>query len=74
MKDTISKRIDAVTEIQTEYLGAVLPIPKSVKIELTSRCNFQCTFCANRHRDRHGLADMDWKLYTKVVNEMADAG
>jgi len=36
---TITQRIDAITKISPEYLGAVLPAPKSVKIEITANCD-----------------------------------
>jgi len=70
--DTISKRIDAVTEIQPEYMAAVLPVPKSVKIELTGRCNFACGFCA--HHLREDKRDMDWNFFKNITTEMYNYG
>lgn len=70
--DTITKRIDHITEIQQEYLDIVLPPPKSVKIELTSRCNFACGFCA--HRMRTDKLNMEWDFYTRITQEMRDCG
>lgn len=69
----ITDRIDAITRIPASYLQARLPAPKSVKIELTSQCNYRCGFCAHRLRlkDR-GV--MDWDLYTKLIEEMVAAG
>lgn len=69
---SITKRIDAVTEIQREYLDTVVPAPKSVKIELTSRCNFACGFCA--HRLRNDKLEMDWNFYKRITKEMLDCG
>lgn len=69
---SITKRIDNVTEIQEEYLSVVLPAPKSVKIELTSRCNFACGFCA--HRMRTDKLNMEWDFYTRITQEMLDCG
>ena len=70
---TITSRIDAVTRIPGRYLAAHLPAPRSVKIELTSQCNYRCGFCAHRLRmkDRGG---MERAFYERIVGEMADAG
>src|SRR3972149_2758727 len=55
--DRITDRIDAITGIPPEYRHAILPAPKSVKIELTSQCNYRCGFCAHRLRmkERGGM-------------------
>ena len=47
----ITDRIDNVTRIPAEYLKARLPAPKSVKIEISPRCNYRCGFCALRSRE-----------------------
>ncbi len=69
---SITKRIDAVTEIQEEYLDVMLPAPKSVKIELTSRCNFACGFCA--HRLRTDKMNMEWDFFKRITKEMLVCG
>ena len=38
---TITDRIDSVTRIPPKYLHAALPAPKSVKIEISPRCNYR---------------------------------
>lgn len=68
----ITERIDATTEIQPDYLKEVCPVPKSVKIELTSNCNYQCGFCANVDAGNKGT--MDKAEYRRIVKEMRDAG
>jgi len=68
----ISTRIDHTTEIQPEYLNTVCPMPKSVKIELTSQCNFQCGFCSNVQAENK--CAMDKAEYKRIVNELASAG
>jgi MoaA/NifB/PqqE/SkfB family radical SAM enzyme len=70
---TITARIDAVTLIPASHRTAKPPCPRSVKIELTSQCNYRCGFCAHRLRlkDR---GEMTWALYTRLVGEMVDAG
>lgn len=70
---SITARIDKTTEIGSEYLNTIIPAPKSVKIELTGRCNFDCGFCAHKLQPK-GRQDMEWDLYKRVTREMLDAG
>lgn len=69
----ITERIDAITRIEPDRAKEVAPIPKSVKIELTGKCNFRCTFCARSQllRDQQ---EMDRSLYERVLLEMRAAG
>ncbi len=69
----ITQRIDAITEMPPERRAAVLPAPKSVKIELTGRCNFACAFCARAQRLRE-QKDMDQALFERLALEMREAG
>src|SRR4030067_3304627 len=69
----ITKRIDAITGIPENYRKTVLPAPKSVKIELTSQCNFRCGFCAHHLRIKK-RGDMVWELFMRLANEMRAAG
>ncbi len=69
----ITQRIDAITRIPEKYLHSVLPAPRSVKIELTSQCNYRCGFCAHRLRMKD-RGEMDFSLYQRLVAEMVDAG
>jgi len=69
----ITQRIDAITQISPQYLRFDPPCPRSVKIELTARCDLNCFFCATAKRLRT-RADMAWELFTRVVREMRDCG
>jgi len=71
--ETISKRIDAVNNVGEEYRKEVIPAPPSVKIEMTSRCNFYCGFCSHRKNFKK-YADIDKDFYKRVVKEMREAG
>jgi radical SAM protein with 4Fe4S-binding SPASM domain len=53
-------------------LQTVCPVPKSVKIELTSQCNFQCGFCANVNATNKCAMDQD--EYKRIVKELREAG
>lgn len=69
----ITERIDNITRIPQEYRTALPPCPKSVKIELTARCDFQCFFCATGFKLRE-KGDMDWDLLCRLLKEMREAG
>lgn len=71
---TITQRIDAITDIGTSWRSATPPAPRSVKIELTGRCNFRCGFCALRTRKVQPKGDMDVKLFQRITREMREAG
>ena len=73
MMETITDRIDAITKITPEYLQAKPPAPRSVKIELTQRCNYRCAFCALQFRE-NSTTDMDWELFKRITKEMRAAG
>lgn len=69
----ITDRIDAITEIPSEYRHEILPAPRSVKIELTGRCNFACSFCARSDMLRE-QGDMDPEFFRRVSREMRESG
>ena len=68
----ITDKIDAITKV--EDFRAVLPAPKSVKIELTGKCNYRCGFCALRTRENQPKDDMDFELFKRITAEMREAG
>ena len=70
----ITDRIDAITKIPPAYQHATLPAPKSVKIEISPRCNYRCGFCALRNREVQPKWDMDFDLFKRITREMRDAG
>jgi uncharacterized Fe-S cluster-containing radical SAM superfamily protein len=70
----ITDRIDGITLIPAEYLCPAPPAPKSVKIEISPRCNYRCGFCALRNRKVQPKWDMDFDLFKRISREMRDAG
>jgi hypothetical protein len=70
---TITQRVDAITLLEASRRSAAPPVPRSVKIELTARCDFKCFFCASNARLRK-KADMDRALYRRLVRELRDLG
>ena len=71
---TITDRIDATTRIPPAYLKAAPPAPRSVKIEISPRCNYRCGFCALRTREVQPKWDMDLSLFKRITREMREAG
>ena len=71
---SITDRIDSITRIPAAYQHATLPAPKSVKIEISPRCNYRCGFCALRTREVQPKWDMDFELFKRVTREMREAG
>lgn len=72
-KMTITQRIDNITRIPASHLGTTLPAPKSVKIELTAKCNYACTFCASSMKLRK-KGTMDRQLYERIVWDLRKGG
>jgi MoaA/NifB/PqqE/SkfB family radical SAM enzyme len=70
----ITQRIDAITGIAPAYLTDTPPAPRSVKIELTGRCNYRCGFCALRTRVAQPKGDMDFALFQRITEQMREAG
>jgi MoaA/NifB/PqqE/SkfB family radical SAM enzyme len=73
VSNRITTRIDAITRIPPQARQASPPLPRSVKIELTARCDFNCFFCATAKRLRH-KADIDEDFYRRIVREMRQEG
>ena len=69
-KMTITERIDGITLIDDAHLGVNIPAPKSVKIELTGRCNFNCSFCA-RVQHLRDVGHMDFELFKCLASALS---
>ena len=73
MQPKITERIDRITRLDGVYRSPTPPIPLSVKIELTARCDFQCFFCASAMRLRD-KADIDRAFFERILREMRALG
>ena len=71
---SIKERLKPITHIPQECLSITPPVPKSCKIELTSRCNYKCQYCAITFRNGQVAKDMDWELFKRITKEMRDLG
>ena len=72
--DMITSRIDSITSIPIHALQAKAPAPRSVKIEVSPRCNYRCGFCALRTREVQPRWDMDFNLFRHITKQMRVAG
>lgn len=70
---SITQRIDAVTLIPESHRSVICPAPKSVKIELTSRCDLKCYFCATA-RNMRPKGDIDFEFLKRILKEMREDG
>jgi len=71
----ITQRIDNIAHIPKKSLVEVPPIPKSVKIEITGKCNYRCGYCAIMARKYAGFGtSMDFRLFKKIVAELHTLG
>lgn len=73
MANRITERIDRITNLAGPYRSPTPPVPPSVKIELTARCDFQCFFCASAMRLRE-KADIDRAFFERILREMRALG
>lgn len=69
---TITERIDEITGIAEKYLDTIIPVPKSVKIELTAACNYTCKFCVQSISK--GSGTINRKLFSRLIREMRNCG
>jgi len=69
----ITERIDRITQLEAAYRSPTPPVPRSVKIELTARCDFQCFFCASAMRLRD-KGEIDPDFFRRILREMRALG
>jgi radical SAM protein with 4Fe4S-binding SPASM domain len=72
MKHTITDKIDRTTLIPPEYMAEIVPAPKACKIEITSSCNYKCSFCSNADMTDKGT--MDRALFESTLLELRAVG
>jgi radical SAM protein with 4Fe4S-binding SPASM domain len=70
---SIKQRLNGITKIDEVRLSIKPPVPRSVKIELTSVCNYRCKFCGLYSR-KSAPKDMDFNLFKRITKEMAGLG
>jgi radical SAM protein with 4Fe4S-binding SPASM domain len=55
------------------YAPRLTDFPNMVMIDTTTRCNLSCNHCPSNilSKDRNWVGDMDFKLYKKIIDEIA---
>ena len=69
----IKDRIFETSNIPKEFLSEYPPIPKSVKIGITSRCDLKCFFCSVTYKKQEGR-DINSEFLFKILRDVKDAG
>lgn len=72
--ENLTDRLGKLANIPKEYLREDPPFPKSVKLELTTSCNFNCAYCAISARTQTTQRDMDFELFKKIANDLKECG
>lgn len=72
--EKITSRLYNVANLQEDYLREDPPYPKSVKIELCSVCNFNCSYCSLSTREIQPEAEMNFELFKKIANDLKNCG
>jgi len=69
----IPEKIDAHTHIPSEKLILKPPFPDAIKIEITSRCNYNCNFCAVKTSKRP-KGDINKEFLYRILHEAKNIG
>jgi MoaA/NifB/PqqE/SkfB family radical SAM enzyme len=69
----ITDKIDMHTHVPAEKLISKPPFPDAIKIEVTSRCNLRCSYCATGAGLRP-TGDMDPEFLYRILEEARLAG
>lgn len=70
----ITDRIDNVTAMGEEFFHPVCPPPPSIKTETSNACNYRCSFCALRTREKQTNNTMEWGWLQHVMDITRKAG
>jgi radical SAM protein with 4Fe4S-binding SPASM domain len=71
--NTIGQRVRDLSHLMDDRLTDAPACPTSCKLELTSRCNFACDYCAHTQHKRPSK-DMDRGTYSLLIRRLYDAG
>lgn len=70
---SISQRAALAVPLNREQHSTTPPFPRSAKIELTSRCDFHCFFCA-AHKHPRTDVDMTRKAFERIARRLRQLG
>ena len=69
----LAERLSKIRTLDSATRTTTPPLPRSAKIELSSRCDMQCFFCAAHKHPRAGN-DMSQALFTRLADELRLVG
>jgi organic radical activating enzyme len=69
---SILERLDEVQDLRHRML-AQAPAPTSLKIETTTNCNHNCSYCSRQYNERM-WGQMSWPFYVKMLQQAKDLG
>ena len=70
---SITDRIDSHTHVSSDRLVPKPSFPDTIKIEITSRCNFRCGYCAAGQHLRP-VGDMNQEFLFRILHEAKSIG
>ncbi len=73
MNESIMEKIDKHTHIPKEKIVLHPPFPDAIKIEITGRCNYNCSFCAQKSSLRK-IGDIDRNFLYRILWEAKSVG
>lgn len=73
MVKSIMEKIDEHTHLSKDKLTLKPPFPDAIKIEVTARCNYNCSFCAQNKKLRL-IGDIDRNFLYRILWEAKSIG
>jgi MoaA/NifB/PqqE/SkfB family radical SAM enzyme len=70
---SISRRVDRHTHVPRKKFVLYPPFPDAIKIELTARCNYECSYCASK-RSLRPIGDIDKNFLYRILKEAKSIG
>ncbi len=67
------ERLDRHTHVPVEKLVSRPPFPDAIKIEITSRCNYSCSYCASK-RHLRPQGDINREFLYRILREARSIG
>ena len=73
MIKSIMEKVDEHTHVNNEKLVLYPPFPDAIKIEITGKCNYNCSFCAQKSSLRK-IGDIDRNFLYRILWEAKSIG